>query len=66
MSRGFKMTVNIEKSAGSFGLTHQQLLDGNIINHKTSPKGIQSDEYLTLDMKKEGVFLSFNNTVSPG
>lgn len=60
------MTINITKLVGSFGLTYKQLLDGNIINYKTPPKGKQSDESLALDMKKEGVFLSFDNTVSPG
>lgn len=60
------MTVNVEKLVNCFGLTHQQLLDGKIINYKTPPKGTQSDESLTLDMKKEGIFLSFDNTISPG
>jgi hypothetical protein len=55
------MTVNIEALMRSLGKPYQAIRDAGIITYKTPPQGTQCDPSLTLDMKKEGVFLSFDN-----
>lgn len=55
------MTVNIEALIYSLEKPYQAICDAGIITYKTPLKGIQTDSFLTLDMKKEGVFLSFDN-----
>jgi hypothetical protein len=55
------MTVNIEALIRSLDKPYQAIRDAGIITYKTPPQGTQSDLFLSLDMKKEGVFLSFDN-----
>lgn len=55
------MTINIEALIRSLDKPYQEIRDAGIITYKTPPKGIQSDSFLELDMKKEGVFLAFDN-----
>lgn len=55
------MTVNIEALMRSLGKPYQAIRDAGIITYKTPPQGTQCDPFLTLDMKNEGVFLSFDN-----
>lgn len=55
------MTVNIEALMRSLGKPYQAIRDAGIITYKTPPQGTQCDPFLTLEMKKEGVFLSFEN-----
>lgn len=55
------MTVNIEALMRSLGKPYQAIRDAGIITYKTPPQGTQCDLFLTLDMKKEGIFLSFDN-----
>lgn len=55
------MTVKIDALIHSLGKPWQTIYNSGIITYKTPPKGTQSDEFLTLDMKREGVFLSFEN-----
>lgn len=58
------MTVNIEALMRSLGKPYQVIRDAGIITYKTPPQGTLCDPFLTLDMKKEGVFLSFDNDPS--
>lgn len=55
------MTVNIEALIRSLGKPYQAIRDAGIITYKTPPQGTQCDSFLELDMKKEGVFLAFDN-----
>jgi len=55
------MTVNIEALIRSLDKPYQEIRDIEIITYKTPPQGTQSDSFLELDMKKEGVFLAFDN-----
>lgn len=55
------MTVNIEELMRSLGKPYQAIRDAGIITYKTPPQGTQSDPYLTLKMKNEGVSLTFDN-----
>jgi hypothetical protein len=55
------MTVNIEALMRSLGKPYKAIRDAGIITYKTPPQGTQCDPSLTLEMKKEGLFLSFDN-----
>lgn len=55
------MTANVENLIRSLGKGYQAVFDAGIIPYKTKPQGTQSDEFLSIDMKKEGIFLSFKN-----
>lgn len=55
------MTANVEGLIRSLGKGYQSIFDSGIIPYKTKPQGTQSDEFLSIDMKKEGIFLSFKN-----
>ncbi|ATA25842.1 pyocin immunity protein [Brenneria goodwinii] len=55
------MTVNIEALICSLEKPWQAIRDAGIITYKTPPQGTQCDPYLTLEMKKEGLFLTFDN-----
>ena len=56
------MTVNVEALVRSLDKPYQAIRDAEIITYKTPPKGTQCDLFLTLDMKKEGIYLSFENS----
>ncbi|WP_279203499.1 DUF6392 family protein [Obesumbacterium proteus] len=56
-----QMTVNVELLIHSLGKKYQELCDAGVIPYKSKPKGTQSDDDLSLNMEKEGIFLSFNN-----
>ncbi|WP_145515814.1 DUF6392 family protein [Yersinia aleksiciae] len=53
------MTVNVEALIRSLGNSYQEIFDAGLIPYKTEPKGAPSSQKLSLDMAKEGVFLSF-------
>lgn len=55
------MTVKIEALIQSLGKPWQTIYNAGIITYKSPPKGTKTDPVLTLDMKKEGIFLSFDN-----
>lgn len=57
------MTVNIEALMRSLGKPYQAIRDAGIITYKTPPQGTQSDPYLALKMKNEGISLMFDNDV---
>lgn len=53
------MTLNVEALIHSLGRSYNDLLDAELIPYKTPPTGFSGDPDLSLDMAKEGVFLSF-------
>ena len=55
------MSVNIEALVQRLGDTYDELYRDGLIPYKTKPQGNSGDDIVTLDMKKEYVFLSFDN-----
>ena len=55
------MSVNIEALVQRLGDTYDELYNDGLIPYKTKPQGNSGDDVVTLDMKKEYVFLSFDN-----
>jgi len=55
------MSVNIEALVQRLGDTYEALYHDGLIPYKTKPQGNLGDDVVTLDMKKEYVFLSFDN-----
>lgn len=53
------MTVNVEALIRNLGNKYQDIFDNGLIPYKTEPRGAQGSPKLSLDMAKEGVFLSF-------
>lgn len=53
------MTVNVEALIHSLGKSYNDLLDAELIPYRTPPTGFSGDPDLSLDMAKEGLFLSF-------
>lgn len=53
------MTVNVEALIHSLGKSYNELLNAELIPYKTPPTGFSGDPDLSLDMAKEGVYLSF-------
>ncbi|EKT61712.1 DUF6392 family protein [Providencia burhodogranariea] len=55
------MSVNIEALVQRLGDTYDEIYNDGLIPYKTKPQGNSGDDVVTLDMKKEYVFLSFDN-----
>lgn len=55
------MSVNVEELIKQIGKPYQDIYNLGLIPYKTKPMGTVSDDVLILDMKREGVFLSFFN-----
>ncbi|WP_033576537.1 DUF6392 family protein [Dickeya chrysanthemi] len=53
------MTVNVDVLVNSLGKSYQELIDSELIVYKSPPKGTAGSPVLSLDMAREGVFLSF-------
>jgi len=53
------MTVNVEALIHSFGKSYNDLLEAKLVPYKTPPTGFSGDPDLSLEMAKEGVYLSF-------
>ena len=53
------MTVNIDALISCLGKTYQELIDNKLIGYKSPPTASSGDPDLSLDMAKEGIFLSF-------
>ncbi|MGV3347071.1 DUF6392 family protein [Enterobacteriaceae bacterium LUAb1] len=53
------MTVKIEALIHNLGKSYNTLLEAELIPYKTPPTGFSGDPDLSLDMAKEGVYLSF-------
>ncbi len=53
------MTVNVEALIHSLGKSYNDLLEAKLVPYKTPPTGFSGDPDLSLEMAKEGVYLSF-------
>lgn len=53
------MTVNVKALINSLGKSYKELLDAELIPYKTPPTGFSGDPDISLDMAKEGIYLSF-------
>ncbi|EOX4387912.1 DUF6392 family protein [Citrobacter freundii] len=53
------MTVNIEALINNLGKSYNDLINAKLIPYKSPPTGFSGDTDLSLDMKNEGVYLSF-------
>jgi hypothetical protein len=53
------MTVNIEALINSLGKSYQDMLNAELIPYKSPPRGSSGTPTISLDMAREGVFLSF-------
>ena len=53
------MTVNVEGLIYSLGKPYDDLLANELVPYKTPPTGFSGDTDLSLDMVKEGIYLSF-------
>ncbi|MDE9542461.1 DUF6392 family protein [Xenorhabdus bovienii] len=54
------MTINVEALISSLGQSYQEISDAGLISYKAKPTGFSGDDNISLDMIKEGVYLSFN------
>jgi len=55
------MSINVEKLIKQIGKAYQDIYNQGLIPYKTKPKCTVSDYNATLDLKREGIFLSFIN-----
>ncbi|PLR42391.1 pyocin immunity protein [Chimaeribacter arupi] len=53
------MTVNVDAMINSLGKSYIELVDSGLIVYKSPPKGASGSPVLSLDMAREGIFLSF-------
>ncbi|EAN4680377.1 pyocin immunity protein [Salmonella enterica] len=53
------MTVNVQALINSLGKRYQDIFDEGLIPYKTKPTGFSGDDEVSLDMVKEGIYLSF-------
>jgi hypothetical protein len=53
------MAINIDALINCMGKTYQEIFDMGLIPYKTKPTGFSGDSEISLDMVKEGIFLSF-------
>lgn len=53
------MTVNINGLIENIGMSYQEICDRGLVPYKTEPSGFSGADKIELDMKKEGVYLSF-------
>lgn len=53
------MTVNINELISSLGKSYLELTDHGLITYRSPPTASSGDPDLSLDMAKEGLFLSF-------
>lgn len=53
------MTVNVNELISSLGKSYLELTDSGLITYKSPPTASSGDPDLSLDMAKEGLFLSF-------
>jgi hypothetical protein len=53
------MTINVDALINSLGKSYIELVDSGLVVYKSPPKGASGSPTLSLDMAREGVFLSF-------
>ncbi|MFP9493879.1 MULTISPECIES: DUF6392 family protein [Pectobacterium] len=54
------MSVNVDALIDSLGRTYQEIFYTGLIPYKTKPTGFSGRSSISLDMAKEGIYLSFN------
>ncbi|WP_258961842.1 DUF6392 family protein, partial [Klebsiella pneumoniae] len=55
------MNLNVEKLIKNLGESYQDIYEQGLIPYKTKPTGTVSDDIVRLNMRREGIFLSFIN-----
>ncbi|CFR16637.1 MULTISPECIES: DUF6392 family protein [Yersinia] len=55
------MSIDVEKLIKQIGKGYENIYEQGLIPYKMKPSGTVSDDILRLDMKREGIFLSFIN-----
>ncbi len=58
---GRKMNIDVETLVKQLGKPYQDIYDQGLIPYKTKPTGTISDDISRLNMRREGIFLSFIN-----
>ncbi|MCC8375175.1 MULTISPECIES: DUF6392 family protein [Photorhabdus] len=53
------MTIDVEELINSLGKTYQEIFNEGLIPYKTKPIGFAGDLDISLNMTKEGIYLSF-------
>ncbi|MBK4717221.1 DUF6392 family protein [Tenebrionibacter intestinalis] len=53
------MTINVNRLIESIGVAYQEIYERGLIPYKSQPSGFSGADKIELDMKKEGVYLSF-------
>jgi hypothetical protein len=56
------MTINVENLIRSLGRSYGEIFDAGLLPYKTKPTGAQGSTNLSLEMAKEGIFLSFERS----
>ncbi|MBS9433621.1 DUF6392 family protein [Photorhabdus hainanensis] len=56
------MAINVEALINSLGKSYQEIFNEGLIPYKSKLGGDSDDDYVSLDMQKEGIFLAFNRT----
>ncbi|WP_241575809.1 DUF6392 family protein [Rosenbergiella nectarea] len=56
------MTVNIETLIRNVGKTYENILEAGILPYRKKPTGAPGSPNLSLEMAREGIFLSFKRT----
>ncbi|MEI7411772.1 DUF6392 family protein [Pectobacterium aroidearum] len=54
------MSVNVEALIDCLGKTYQEIFNAGLIPYKKKPTGFSGDPDISLDMIKEGIYLSFS------
>lgn len=54
------MAINVEALIRSLGKRYREMMDAGLIPYLTEPKGASGSPKLSLDMVREGIFLSFH------
>ncbi|HDK6220223.1 DUF6392 family protein [Klebsiella sp. GB_Kp056] len=55
------MNIDVETLVKQLGKPYQDIYDQGLIPYKTKPTGTVSDDIARLNMRREGIFLSFIN-----
>ena len=57
----WQMNIDVETLVKQLGKDHQEIYDSGLIKYKTKPTATAGYDTATLDMKREGLFFSFEN-----
>ncbi|OTA20402.1 hypothetical protein Xbed_01432 [Xenorhabdus beddingii] len=54
------MTIDVKVLINNLGVSYKEILNSGFIPYKTKPSGDSGDDYVSLNMAKEGVYLAFH------